>query len=65
MAQTDREALGALYNATGGPNWTQNKNWNMDADLSEWHGIETNDQGRVVDLSLESNNLQGILRFSP
>ncbi|CAM9381152.1 unnamed protein product [Ectocarpus sp. 12 AP-2014] len=65
MAQTDREALVALYNATGGPNWKQDGNWNTDADLSQWHGIKTNDQGRVVALSLNSNNLQGILRFSP
>ncbi|CAB1103820.1 unnamed protein product [Ectocarpus sp. CCAP 1310/34] len=64
MAQTDREALGAFYNATGGPNWEHNNNWNADADPSEWLGIETNDQGRVVRLSLGSNNLQGISRFS-
>ncbi|CAN0401374.1 unnamed protein product [Pylaiella littoralis] len=65
MAQADREALGAFYNATGGPHWEQNENWNTDADLSEWHGIATNDEGRVVGLPLSSNNLQGIVRFSP
>lgn len=65
MAQTDREALVALYNATGGPSWKQNRNWNTDADLSQWHGILTSNQGRVVRLALTSNNLQGIPRFSP
>lgn len=60
MAQTDREALGALYATTGGPDWKHNKNWNTDAGLSEWYGIETNDHGRVVGLSLGYNNLQGI-----
>ena len=25
--ETDREALVALYNATGGPNWERNDNW--------------------------------------
>ncbi|CAM9295389.1 unnamed protein product [Ectocarpus fasciculatus] len=61
MAQTDRAALGALYNATGGPNWKHNTHWNTDADLSKWHGITTNDQGRVVRLSLDSNNLKGAI----
>ncbi|CAM9828491.1 unnamed protein product [Hapterophycus canaliculatus] len=65
MTQTDREALVALYNATGGPSWNRNRNWKTDADLSQWHGIETDDQGRVVRLTLNSNNLQGIPRFSP
>ncbi|CAM9092024.1 unnamed protein product [Laminaria digitata] len=59
MTQTDREALVALYNATGGPSWKENTNWNTDADLSQWHGIKTSDQGRVVGLTLNSNNLQG------
>ncbi|CAN0059595.1 unnamed protein product, partial [Sphacelaria rigidula] len=59
MAQTDREALVALYNATGGPNWKNHRNWNTGADLSQRHGIKINDQRRVVDLNLYSNNLQG------
>lgn len=65
MAQTDREALVALYNATGGENWSTYTNWNTGADLSEWHGVKVNGQGRVVVLKLVSNNLQGIPMFSP
>lgn len=65
MAQTEREALVVLYKATGGLTWEKNGNWNTDADLSQWHGITTNEQGRVVKLRLPYNNLQGILRFSP
>lgn len=65
MAQTDREALVALYNATGGAKWNTNYSWNTDADLSQWYGVEVNDQDRVVALSLSSNNLQGILARSP
>lgn len=60
MASTDRDALVALYNATEGGRWRRNKNWNTDAPLSEWHGVKVNDQGRVVELSLSRNNLQGI-----
>ncbi|CAM9346593.1 unnamed protein product, partial [Hapterophycus canaliculatus] len=60
MASTDRGALIALYNATGGAGWAHNKNWNTGADLSRWDGVEVNDQGRVVKLSLGANNLRGI-----
>ncbi|CAN0377589.1 unnamed protein product, partial [Laminaria digitata] len=65
MASTDRDALVALYNATDGANWKESTNWNKGANLSLWHGIKANDQGRVVELHLPSNNLRGILRFLP
>eukprot|EP00752_Nemacystus_decipiens_P016125 g14419.t2 len=59
MAQTDREALVVLFNATDGLNWKENANWDTHADLSKWYGVQANDQGRVVVLALFSNNLQG------
>ncbi len=37
--RTDRASLTALYNATDGPNWTDNTNWLTDAPLSEWAGV--------------------------
>ena len=55
----DREALTALYNATGGPQWTTSTNWNTDQPLSDWYGVQANDQGRVIDLNLVQNNLRG------
>ncbi|CAN0421835.1 unnamed protein product, partial [Pylaiella littoralis] len=61
MASTDRDALVALYNATDGANWHQSTNWNIGDDLSLWHGIKVNDDGRVVELDLISNNLQGAI----
>eukprot|EP00752_Nemacystus_decipiens_P005720 g5177.t1 len=61
MGSTDRAALVALYEATGGPNWAQNENWNTDADLSQWHGIDVTGQGRVLKLGLRSNNLEGFI----
>eukprot|EP00752_Nemacystus_decipiens_P017123 g15339.t1 len=61
MAQTDREALVALFNATDGLNWKENANWDTHTDLSKWYGVNVNDQGRVVLLSLFSNNLQGTI----
>ena len=55
----DRNALRTLYEATDGPNWTNNSNWLTDAPLGDWHGVTTDDAGRVVQLSLEVNNLHG------
>ena len=55
----DRAALVALYNATGGANWTFNTNWLGDEPLSEWRGVTTNDDGRVTELDLRNNQLTG------
>ena len=55
----DRAALVALYNATGGPNWTINTNWLTTAALSEWHRVETDEDGRVTALRLVANELSG------
>ena len=62
MAQTDRAALVALYDATDGPYWKNKTHWGTHADLSDWYGVTANEQGRVVELSLGANNLRGILR---
>ena len=35
-----RDALVALYHATGGDNWTKNDNWLSDAPITEWYGVE-------------------------
>jgi len=54
---TDREVLEIFYHATGGPNWVggTNTNWLTDAPLGEWHGVETDEQGRVRVLRLYSS----------
>ena len=57
--ETDREALVALYNATGGPNWISTDNWLSDTPVSEWFGVTTDDNGRVTVLTLTSNQLSG------
>ena len=56
---TDREALVALYNATGGLNWRNNTNWLSGRPLGEWHGVTTDSNGRVVAMDLYSNQLSG------
>ena len=58
---TDRAALVALYHATNGDNWGDNTNWLSNAPLDHWHGVITDDNGRVANLSLESNNLTGAI----
>ena len=58
-AETDREALVALYNATNGGNWSQNDNWLSDEPVSEWYGVEVDEDGRVTGLYLSGNNMIG------
>ena len=52
-------ALHALYNATDGANWINSGNWLSDAALSDWHGIKTDDDGRITEIYLIGNNLEG------
>ena len=58
-ALSDRQVLDSLYRVTGGENWTDTTNWLSDEPLSEWAGVETNEAGKVVGLSLGGNNLAG------
>lgn len=60
ILQQEREALIALYNATGGDSWTNNTNWCSDKPLSEWYGVGFMD-GHVINLDLMENNLTGQL----
>ena len=55
----DRGALVALYNATGGGNWSTSTNWNSNRPLGDWHGVTMNQSGRVTRISLPDNNLVG------
>ena len=58
---TDRAALTALYNATGGPNWRDNSNWLSQQPLSTWYGVTIDENGCVIRLALKENNLTGQL----
>ena len=57
----DRETLVAFYEATGGPEWTNDTNWKSDKPLYTWHGVTTDADGRVTELSLRDNNVRGSL----
>ena len=58
---TDREVLVRLYEATDGPNWTDNRNWLTDAPIGNWYGVDTDSDGRVTFLFLIDNNLNGVV----
>ena len=51
----DRAVLETLYHATGGPNWTVDTNWLSEAPISDWAGVVTDSDGRVVRLDLDTN----------
>ena len=60
-AAGDRAALMALYDATGGPSWSDNTNWGSDAPLNQWFGVTIDVDGRVAALILTQNGLVGPL----
>lgn len=61
---TDRSALMAVYNATGGSRWRNRSGWGSSAPLEDWHGVRVNYRGRVVEVDLHRNNLTGHLPAS-
>jgi len=58
---TDRGALVAFYRSTGGREWLKTTNWLSHAPLETWHGVDIDEDGRVVSLELASNNLSGVI----
>ena len=59
LPSPDREALEALYNATGGANWLETTNWMTNAPVGQWYGVTTDNEGRVTELNLTRNQLKG------
>ena len=58
-AATDRAALVALYNSTGGASWTDKTNWGSTEVLANWFGVYTDSSGRVTTLYLTTNTCGG------
>ena len=42
-------------------NWTDKTNWLSKKPIGEWHGVTTDDDGRVTRLSFSNNKLSGAL----
>lgn len=60
-AASDRTALTALYDATGGATWENSTNWKTNAPLNQWFGVQTDATGRVIEIRLRENALTGSL----
>ncbi len=54
------QALAALYNGTGGSQWYDSTDWMATITPCSWYGV-TCQNGHVVQLNLEDNNLAGSL----
>ena len=59
--QEQIETLKKFYIATNGNEWKDNTNWLSSKPLNEWHGIRTNNEGAVINIWLNDNNLTGYL----
>lgn len=59
VSTSDRDVLVALYKATNGDGWANNQAWLSNAPLSNWHGVITDNNGRVTELDLSDNKLSG------
>lgn len=53
-----------LYNLTNGENWYDNTNWLSEEPIENWFGIEVWGNGRIKEISLFENNLDGTLPSS-
>ena len=61
QANNNRQALIALYDNNGGAGWKNRTNWKTLKPIKHWHGVTTNDNGRVTGLDLSDNNLTGAI----
>src|SRR3954462_8123525 len=61
VRDSERKALTEFYEALGGPDWIERDFWGSDRPVGEWHGVTTDSEGRVVQLTIYDNNLTGPL----
>ena len=55
----ERAALSIFSEASGRDNWTKTNNGRNSFTFSDWYGVETDSDGRVIELNLADNNLTG------
>ena len=56
-----RGPLLKFFEAMGGSEWNNNRNWGTDTPISTWNGVTTDAAGKVTRLELRDNNLTGSL----
>jgi Leucine-rich repeat (LRR) protein len=61
VRERERNALIEFYNALGGPDWIERDFWGSNRPVGEWHGVTTDSEGYVVQLTIYDNNLTGPL----
>lgn len=62
ISEQECQALVALYDSTGGPNWTNNSGWLVTNDVCRWYGVNCQmELGKVTHIMLGDNGLQGTL----
>lgn len=59
--QEEIDFLVKLYDSTGGDSWFDHTHWKSDLPVREWYGVTTDDEGYVLELRLDGNNLCGKL----
>jgi hypothetical protein len=57
----DKIALEALFQNTEGVSWTRRDEWMSNSPFGNWSGVKVDESGRVVELELCNNNLQGTI----
>jgi Leucine-rich repeat (LRR) protein len=72
IPQSEKDALKALYDATGGDNWTNSISnsgkWDFNKPVTSWnpstktgwYGVTVGSDGRVISINLHSNNLNNL-----
>ena len=58
VSNSEKDALISLYNATQGDQWINT--WDTATTVDTWYGV-TVEEGKVVEINLSFNNLQGAL----
>ncbi len=61
VRDSERRALVEFYEALGGPDWIERDFWGSERPVGEWHGVTTDADGYVVQLTIYDNNLTGPL----
>ena len=59
--EIDAEALKDLFRVANGTGWTRSDGWLGDENLDRWHGVRTDEIGRVAGIDLSGNGLSGHL----
>lgn len=64
----EKQALWELYQSTNGPQWkntlANKKPWALDKPVSDWNGVVVDNEGYVLGIQLDNNNLKGTIPSS-